>query len=94
MDLKFNQLIHWSEADPENLHRGGQPDLGHVHVLRGGNKRGKERVYSLRALYKLEHLPTTGGGAMAPLAPPVDPPLLIHCKHFSLIDVNRALIKH
>ena len=32
-------------------------------------------LVDLRALYQLGHLPTTGG-AMAPLAPPVNPPLL------------------
>ncbi len=33
-------------------------------------------MVALRALYQLGHLPATGGGGMASLAPPLDPPMI------------------
>ena len=74
--VPFFMLI--SEADPENLDRGGPNRLGALSRIAPASQKGASRGYilvGLRALYQSGHLPTTGG-AMAPLAPPVYPPLL------------------
>ena len=45
IDVKYNypsyQRKFSTEADPENLHRGGQTDCGHFHMLRQRHKRGQ-----------------------------------------------------
>ena len=77
----------FSEADPENLDRGGQTYWGALSGASRGYIPFNFWLVGLRALYQLGHLPTSGG-AMAPLAPPpVYPPLVLHL--LKMLVVNR-----
>ena len=74
-------LINQSEADPENLHRGGAKQIGGTFMCRTGiTKGGKHKVFrGQRPLTPSKVSEPSiswgtsqppGEGAMAPLAPP------------------------